>query len=385
MSLSIGSYRRVVLMPVGPFKDFAECVAANQDKDDPEAYCASIEKQASSISAMAWIIADLTYDSDETAREAERLAREGKLAGVSVDLADMVAEIEILATDEDGFPIDWVETITQAEIIGATQVGMPAFADAHIDEVDGRLVAFLAPEGLDTSDRRIITSGALTWREEVPLFFTDENVSGHEGAVHVGNLTNFRRALTASFEDPGLPTLTKPIIEDGKLVGHGAGWGTCHTAFRNACVTAPHSDYSDQVPIYQHPAGDHHAPLNLNREEARSWYAQHCEQVGLGSVGEDDLGIWVVGGTTLDDGEVFLSGDWRSVDGELELVSFLVVENPGFPTAMVANESQTALLAAGIVTSTDPLVSRIIHLEAQVSELTIRDRAAQMLADLENV
>jgi len=32
-------------MPVGPYEDFAACVAANQDKDDPEAYCASLEQE----------------------------------------------------------------------------------------------------------------------------------------------------------------------------------------------------------------------------------------------------------------------------------------------------------------------------------------------------
>jgi hypothetical protein len=33
-------------MPVGKYPDFAACVADNQDKDDPEAYCASLEKGA---------------------------------------------------------------------------------------------------------------------------------------------------------------------------------------------------------------------------------------------------------------------------------------------------------------------------------------------------
>lgn len=30
-------------MPVGPYADFAACVAANQDKDNPEAYCQALE------------------------------------------------------------------------------------------------------------------------------------------------------------------------------------------------------------------------------------------------------------------------------------------------------------------------------------------------------
>ena len=29
--------------PFGPYADFASCVAANADKDDPKAYCATIE------------------------------------------------------------------------------------------------------------------------------------------------------------------------------------------------------------------------------------------------------------------------------------------------------------------------------------------------------
>lgn len=31
-------------MPLGKYKTFDECVAANQDKRDPEAYCGSIEQ-----------------------------------------------------------------------------------------------------------------------------------------------------------------------------------------------------------------------------------------------------------------------------------------------------------------------------------------------------
>lgn len=30
-------------MPLGKYKNFAECVAANRDKQDPQAYCGAIE------------------------------------------------------------------------------------------------------------------------------------------------------------------------------------------------------------------------------------------------------------------------------------------------------------------------------------------------------
>ena len=31
-------------MPFGRFKDFKDCVAKNQDKRDPEAFCAQVER-----------------------------------------------------------------------------------------------------------------------------------------------------------------------------------------------------------------------------------------------------------------------------------------------------------------------------------------------------
>ena len=106
-------------MPVGEYKDFDECVAANQDADDPEAYCASIEAQMG-----LWVIADVEFDTSDAAAEAERLAREGKLAGISADIADVTASLEVLDVDEFGNPTDWLETLTAGEIIGATQLAL---------------------------------------------------------------------------------------------------------------------------------------------------------------------------------------------------------------------------------------------------------------------
>lgn len=330
-----------------------------------------------------WIIADVVWDTDEIAAEAARLADEGRLPGISVDLGDVTSELEVLATDDDGFPTDWLDTVTDAEIIGATQVAMPAFADARI----AGNVAFLAPEGVTTSDKRVIAAGALRWRDPAPLMFNDTS-DGHNGAVFVGNLTNFRRALTAVAcpdewkVDPHLPTLTKPKVEQGRIVGHGAGWGTCHTGFRNACVTAPSSQNAydhlgGTVKVYQHPNGDHHAPLHLDAEATARWYEAHCSLVGEAAVGEDSHGIWISGAADVE-GEVFLSGDWRDIDGNLELVSFLVVDNPGFPTALVASEHQTALVGAGIVTETD----RVAQLEARISSLEFELEAQALRASL---
>lgn len=40
-------------MPFGRYRDFDDCVSKNQDKEDPEAYCAEIERRAEEESSGA--------------------------------------------------------------------------------------------------------------------------------------------------------------------------------------------------------------------------------------------------------------------------------------------------------------------------------------------
>lgn len=312
-----------------------------------------------------WIVADVTFDTDTEAREAERLAREGKLAGISVDPGGIPDFRLEMRGDEE-----WV-IFTSYIIGGVTQVAIPAFRDARIEFTDAGPIAWVVPEGIETDDWRSFEVGSVEWRDSVPLMFNDSS-DGHDGAIHVGNLTNFRRvaevALVAS-ANPQLAGLMKPMVQDGKIVGHGAGWGTCHVGIPGTCVTPPSSTYrhvADGVKIYQHPRGDVHAPLSMSLADACKWYDTHCEIVGVAGVGEDEHGIWVAGDATLDDGEVFLSGDWRVDDDGLELISFLVVQNPGYPVAQVASDHQVALVAAGIVTETEgPTIdARLARLES---------------------
>lgn len=361
-----------------------------------------------------WIKADVTFDTDAEAREAERLVREKKLTGISADLGGVTETLEVLALGDDGAPSDWLKTVSAGEIVGGTLLPMPAFGDTRIElNQDGTMTAWILPEGEKTSDRRLIQPDALTWRDPAPLMFSDKTTEApHDGAVFVGNLSNFRRdiqgplALVASFTvtpdhfaDPMLPAITKPHLEDGWFVGHGAQWGTCHLAF-DGCVTPPNTQTAYEianwkevenvrgVPIYRHPHGDIHAPLHLTVEEARAWYDEECKLEGLASVGDDTFGLWVSGSASEEIDGMYLSGDWRLVDGNLELMGFLACERPAFPLALVASDVQTALVAAGVVTETkepDPsheiiarLARAVVELRASVDELSI-DREAQML------
>lgn len=361
-----------------------------------------------------WITADVTFDTDEAAREAERLVREKKLAGISADLGNVTSTLEVLELGPDGMPSDWLETVEKGEVVGGTLVPMPALGDARIvQNPDGTLTAWLVAEGAQTSDRRIIQLGALVWRDPAPLMFTDTTSVGHTGAVFVGNLSNFQRVdvgLVAAFTvhpehftDPMLPAVTKPHVEDGRFVGHGAQWGVCHLAFPG-CVTPPETateyeiakwketDGVRGVPIYRHPNGDIHAPLHLTLEEARSWYDDNCTLEGLAQVGDDTFGIWVAGSASPDIEGLYLSGDWRLVGDNLELTAFLACERPAFPLALVASDLQTALVAAGIVRETQPtdptlevlslLKREVVYLRDTVETLCVEREAERLLASL---
>ena len=287
------------------------------------------------VDGQTWVVADVEWDDDEQAREAERLAAEGKIPGVSADVAATGVEIEILEVDEFGEPTDWREVVTEGEIIGATQLPMPAFGDAR-----------LTTDALAASGRLVV---------EIAL----------TAAANP-------KATADWFTDPNLPGPTPLRVNDeGRVYGHLATWGTCHIGFDGACVTPPTSEQSyalfhtgavmvdgDEIPVGHITLGTGHANLRAGAKAA----AEHYDNTGACAadvaVGEDEHGIWVAGaarpGADLDAlRAASLSGDWRNVDGNLELVAALAVNVPGFPiprvAARVASGEQTALVASGVV------------------------------------
>jgi hypothetical protein len=116
------------------------------------------------------------------------------------------------------------------------------------------------------------------------------------------------------------------------------------------------------------------------------------------TVGEDDFGIWFAGAlrTGVKPEQVrelragSLSGDWRYLGGNLELVAALAVNVPGFPVPRVqaglaASGVQTALVAAGIESrdcgcGQSDVDHRLARLEALVSVLGLTDDAVTRLA-----
>lgn len=177
------------------------------------------------------------------------------------------------------------------------------------------------------------------------------------------------------FQDPqftGPQAVT--ITDDGRIFGHLAVFGTCHIGIQDVCVTPPMSKAAyayfttgavlttnGEVPVGSITMDTGHASLSSNARAAASHYDDTGAVVADVAAGEDAYGIWIAGalrpGLEADKRERLrasaLSGDWRAIRGNLELVAALAVNVPGFPiprTGLAASAGvQTALVAAGVV------------------------------------
>jgi hypothetical protein len=211
------------------------------------------------------------------------------------------------------------------------------------------------------------------------------------------------------FDDPKLtrPT-TLTVTADGRVFGHLAPWGVTHIGMAGS-VPAPKNrsgTYSffrtgqivtasgKSVRVGQLTLVGGHASRTASAEEAVKHYDDTQSGVADVAVGEDKHGIWAAGalrpGVTPEQIRVMRasppSGDWRRINGNLELVAACHVNTQGFPIAeaMVAGGAITALVAAGArqmaelrisEMAEDTVMARLTELEAMVASLVASDQA----------
>lgn len=260
--------------------------------------------------------------------EAARVVEAKLENGVSMDLDSVDVTIDIDTDTQD---------INSARVRAATIVSIPAFATAKIfmssaddpEDADPALVAGAAPETPPAS-----------W-----------------------------------FENPKFSEVTPfTVTADGRVYGHLATFNQCHIGFADQCVAAPQSkaDYryfrtgavltdKGMVATGAITLSTLHADKKLSANDTAAHYEHTGAAVADVAAGEDEFGIWVAGaarpGITPDQVRELraspLSGDWRRIAGNLELVAALAVNVPGFPVArpsqLVASGETQALVAAGVV------------------------------------
>jgi len=295
--------------------------------------------------------------------EPGKLAMDGYLRGNSADLADTTS-VEELA-DEDG---KTTVELRGGKIAGTTLVPVPAFADGYVEVNGERVESTPATEALVAA-----VSPADAWTiVDLPP----------EEAVTASGEEPFRPSLSL-FQPRQLRGITPLTVEqqaDGTyaVYGHAADFARPHISFTGRRVLARPSpsryvkgfntgalrvlddDGTERVAaVGRLTYGDGHADLSLDHVSAKKVYDDPDRAWAWVQASDDAYGIQVNGviipGTP--DERVTkalahpVSGDWRPIDGQLELVAACCVNTAGIPVPrqLVASGQVMALVAAGAV------------------------------------
>lgn len=324
-----------------------------------------------------------------------KLALDGYLTGNSADLAEATVEEEL--ADDEGKP---TVNLVGGKIAGTTLVPVPAFADGYV-EVNGQALQ------RDPAVEPLVAAGApdTAWTVvDAPV-----TASGEQAPEE----TPFRPPL-AAFAKRNLtgPTpITLETLADGTLAvfGHIADWNRPHISFNGARVMAPRNpagyqkafntgavrclddDGTERVAaVGRLTIGGGHAPLRhgLTAAEAKAVYDDSSKAWAWVTAVDDQFGIQVNGvvipGTPDETVTKALahppSGDWRPMDGRLELVAAHCVNTPGIPVVrqLVASGEVLGLVAAGALAPA-PNNPEVL---AEALATTVTERVAKKVQEL---
>jgi 2'-5' RNA ligase len=162
------------------------------------------------------------------------------------------------------------------------------------------------------------------------------------------------------------------VFPDGRVAGLIAAFGVCHAGIGNECVMAPRTmaDYKyfkngqvltadgSMIKVGKITQGTGHAGPRMRYQPAVDHYDNTGTVSAVVNVGENRFGIWAAGAlvSDLSDAQAAelrrspISGDWRLINGSLELVAALAVNVPGFPIlASLETGEVNSITAAGVV------------------------------------
>lgn len=304
-----------------------------------------------------------SFDGSAAGRDGSRLIENG--GGVSVDMS--ITEVLLLDPESyepvDPDEIDLMDVIfgggdyvtgMKGTIMGATVLPFPAFEEATINVVtaSGRVAHVFTNLGLGTIR---ILKPVLT-----------------ASAAGLAPLAPPREWF--EMPEPDIPTpLT--VTKEGRIYGHLAVWGQCHTGFKDICQMAPKSRSSyayfhlgeietaegDCLPIGKITVDTGHAPITYGPAATIAHYDNTGTVAAFVRAVDGRRGIWVCGTVRSDVSSEKIrdlranppSGDWRLENGDLELHAILAVVDPGFPVL----RSEARLVASGEAQEIEALVA----------------------------
>jgi hypothetical protein len=357
------------------------------DMNDPSVLCGVIEnlerRPGEADTQVVWATGHF-FDTEDGEHFAA-LARQMGRIGISADIA-VVDHIESVGDfDDDGVVAEVNATVTDGVILGFTIVPFPAFEGCYLVLGDGTLDVEPIPMATEDS----VVAAALRAYSAPPNLMDEFDLEACQPCHGIGTVTLTASAApdrppAAWFSDPQFELgdgRVKPlqdgkhaacpitVTEDGQVFGHIAPWGVCHTGIRGECVVPPrsHRGYADfrkghvitaegeRVEVGHLTADTSHAPKAYSPARTMLHYEDTGTIAALGSIGEDEFGIWFAGSlapwATESQAQLLrstsASGDWRNVGGNLELHAALMVPTPGFPIAFAASGNVLSLVAAG--------------------------------------
>jgi 2'-5' RNA ligase len=235
------------------------------------------------------------------------------------------------------------------------------------------------------------------WNRIYPTFVLEEALVAGEGFVAAAPRVVSRDVFERAEADEPTP-LT--ITAEREIFGHAFLWETCHTGFNDRCVTAPPSpseyayfhlgaietEEGEEVAVGQITLDTGHADLRAGRNATR----RHYDDTGVAAadvrIVDGQFGGWVSGAVRdISDEDLRklraakLSGDWRRVNGSLDLIGLLAVNVPGFPipraearlVASTAGEQMCALVAAGLFTTDEEVALLVTELLDEPDEMEV--------------
>jgi hypothetical protein len=328
------------------------------------------------------LLAEGVFDEGEFGQEIARMVADGTLRGISVDLAIRQFEVGKITDylDDDGNWIsdgaaadsepdlvdmlmgdegDAVFVVTDAIIGAVTVCPFAAFADATISLTASGAVWTVVTQGrfeVTEEQREFAFGGLIASASRARLAPGEAIIPRPQAEALTAAAAGLAPVLPPAewFRDPELSELTPLVVTaEGRVYGHAAAWDVCHIGIPGVCTTAPDSpsgyayfhlkevecDGGERVSCGTITLETGHADKRLGRAEAAAHYDDTGCAVADVIAGEDDFGIWVAGALrpSVEADKVrelrgaVLSGDWRNVNGELELVAILAVNVPGFP------------------------------------------------------
>lgn len=332
------------------------------------------------------------FDSGVYGKEAERMVREGFIRGVSADLDQFEAKEEKSDSKDEAADDGKIGgskiNINHARVMAVTIVPKPAFEECRI-YIEDKLSEDTG-ESLEEEMR------------EVPdgIYVEDMDTFDAQAIVACGVLAGAIPTVPPAewFENPKLDKPTPLTVDDnGRVFGHIAAWHVNHIGmaygtkpprskskysyFHTGVVRA---DNGNDYPVGQLTLAGGHASLEASAIDAARHYDDTGSAIADVHAGEDAHGIWVAGALRSSATPEQIralrasapSGDWRPINGALELVAVCQVNVPGFPIARarVASGQVYALVAAGAQMLAKLKTDPITELSQRIEALEVKEK-----------